>query len=361
MAWRSRRLPQLNTGDTEERAQSGAQETAAAGPASDQTLKRTMSARAVRARAPEGSVQDRIERLYPTLSRSQKRIASYVTEHYDKAMVQTAKQIAKATKVSESTVVRFAARIGYKGYPEFQEALQRSVRKSLNPVRKVTARFGSSSDMEILQSVMTADIENVRNTLVNLDGEAFTKAADMIEEAAHVYIVGFRSCAPLAQIMAFYLNLFRGDVITVTASDASEMFEQMIRLNEKDVVIGISFPRYSMRTLKALEYANDRNARIIAITDGVHSPMNLYSSCNLFADSRMVSVVDSLTAPVSLINALVVSLCVRRHAELSETLGALEQAWTGYRMEEIDEMNYITDREVSDEKLWRAKDPEASS
>ena len=166
MAWRSRRLPQLNTGDTEERAQSGAQETAAAGPASDQTLKRTMSARAVRARAPEESVQDRIERLYPTLSRSQKRIASYVTEHYDKAMVQTAKQIAKATKVSESTVVRFAARIGYKGYPEFQEALQRSVRKSLNPVRKVTARFGSSSDMEILQSVMTADIENVRNTLV---------------------------------------------------------------------------------------------------------------------------------------------------------------------------------------------------
>ena len=361
MAWRNRRLPQLNTNDTEERAQYGAQESVSAGSAPDSVLKRTQSARAVRVRAPEESVSDRIERLYPALSRSQKKIASYVTEHYDKAMVQTAKQIARATKVSESTVVRFAARIGYKGFPEFQEALQRSVRKSLNPVRKVTARFGSSSDMEILQSVMTADMENVRNTLVNLDGEAFTKAADMIEEAAHVYIVGFRSCAPLAQILSFYLNLFRGDVRTVTASDASEMFEQMIRLSEKDLVIGISFPRYSMRTLKALEYANDRSARIIAITDGVHSPMNLYSSCNLFADSRMVSVVDSLTAAVSLINALVVSLCVRQHAELSETLSALEQAWTGYRMEEIDEMNYITDREVGDEKLWRGNSPERES
>ncbi|MCI6996372.1 MAG: SIS domain-containing protein, partial [Eubacterium sp.] len=156
-----------------------------------------------------------------------------------------------------------------------------------------------------------------------------------------IYIVGIRSCAPLASFLGFYLNLILDDVRLVQTNSASEIFEQMIRINEKDVIIGISFPRYSMRTLKAIEFANNRNAKVITITDSVHSPINLYSSCNLIAKSDMASIVDSLVAPLSVVNALVVALCMKRQSEVVNTLESMEKIWDEYQVYSSDEMNHV--------------------
>ena len=168
-------------------------------------------------------------------------------------------------------------------------------------------------------------MEKISDTLHTMDPIAFEAAVNVILEAKTVYIVGIRSCEPLADFLSFYLNMIRGDVVLLRTTSVSEMFEQMIRIDEKDVVIGISFPRYSMRTLKAMEFATDRNAKVISITDNVHSPMCLYSSCNLFARSDMVSIVDSLVAPLSVINALVVALCLRVPEQVKHNLEMLEQ------------------------------------
>ena len=166
-------------------------------------------------------------------------------------------------------------------------------------------------------------------------------AVDVIVEAKTVYVVGLRSCEPLADFLGFYLNMIRGNVVVLRTTSTSELFEQMIRISEDDVLIGISFPRYSMRTLKAMEFANDRNARVITITDSAHSPMNLYSSCNLFARSDMVSIVDSLVAPLSLINALVVAICMKCPEEVQTNLENLEQVWSNYQVYLNDEINFI--------------------
>ena len=162
-----------------------------------------------------------------------------------------------------------------------------------------------------------------------------------ILQAETIYVVGIRSCAPLASFLGFYLNQIFGNVKLVTTNSASEVFEQMIRISKKDVIIGISFPRYSMRTLKAMEFANNRNARVITLTDSVHSPMNLYSSCNLVARSDMASIVDSLTAPLSVINALIVALCMKRQEEVMETLTTMEKIWDEYQVYSSDEINYL--------------------
>lgn len=165
------------------------------------------------------------------------------------------------------------------------------------------------------------------DTIVNLDPAALRQAVEIILGAQTIYLIGVRSCEPLADFLHFYLNMIRGNVVLVKTTSVSEMFEQMIRVGEKDAVIGISFPRYSMRTLKAMEFANDRNAKVITITDSIHSPMNLYSSCNLLARSDMVSIVDSLVAPLSVINALVVALCLRRPDDVKRNLETLEDVW----------------------------------
>ena len=164
---------------------------------------------------------------------------------------------------------------------------------------------------------------------------------DIILEAKTVYIMGVRSCEPLADFLQFYLNMIRGNVVLLRTTSVSETFEQMIRIDEQDAFVGISFPRYSMRTLKAMEFANDRNAKVIAVTDSVHSPMNLYSACNLFARSDMVSIVDSLVAPLSMINALVVAMCLKQPEEVKENLKNLEEAWNNYQVYLNDEINFI--------------------
>ena len=219
--------------------------------------------------------------------------------------------------------------------------LFRSVKKKLNTVQSIGAKYGASTQAELLTSVLSADIEKIEDTMEHIDVQSFEAAVDIILAAKHVYIIGLRSCKPLAQFLHFYLNMIRGDVYLLDSTSTSETFEQMLRINEKDAVIGISFPRYSMRTLKAMEMANDKNAKVITLTDTIHSPMCLYSACNLLARSDMVSIVDSLVAPLSLINALVVALCLRRPDEVKKSLESLEQAWDNYQVYLKDEINFI--------------------
>lgn len=283
----------------------------------------------------------RINQYYGKMSKGQKTIANFIYDHYDQAVFMTAAKLGDTVGVSESTVVRFASYVGYSGYPEFQKDLEEWVQNKINSVQKIDAKYGRSSQSEIVTSVLNADIEKITDTIDNLDPAAFETAVNTILEAKNIYIMGIRSCAPLADFLHFYLNMIRGNVILLRTTSVSETFEQMIRIDENDAMIGISFPRYSMRTLKAMEFANDRNAKVIAITDTVHSPMNLYSSCNLLARSDMVSIVDSLVAPLSLINALVVAMCLKRPADVTKNLKELESAWNSYQVYLNDEINFI--------------------
>lgn len=289
----------------------------------------------------QNDIITRMNEKFRSMSKSHKAIAAYITDHYDQAVFMTAAKLGKTLGISESTVVRFASGLGYEGYPEFQKALENWVKNKLNSVQKIDAKYGKSTQSEILTSVLTSDMNKIADTMENLDTIAFETAVETILAAKHVYIVGIRSCEPLADFLSFYLRMIRGDVILVRTTSVSETFEQMIRVNEEDVVIGISFPRYSMRTLKAMEFAKDRNARVITITDTVHSPMNMYSSCNLLARSDMVSIVDSLVAPLSVINALVVALCLKCPEAVKENLEELERAWGNYQVYLNDEIDFI--------------------
>ena len=285
----------------------------------------------------------RINECYGSLSKGQKILATYITDNYDKAVFLTEAKMGQVVGVSESTVVRFATHLGYKGYPEFQKALEEMVRNKLNSIQRMEVTYGRISQSHILETVLQSDQEKIKDTLEHIDEHAFELAVDTIIKAKHIYIVGIRSCAPLASFLGFYLNLMFDDVRLLTTNSSSELFEQMVRIDKDDVIIGISFPRYSMRTLKALEFANNRSAKVITITDSIHSPMNLYSSCNLIADSDMASIVDSLVAPLSVINALVVALCMKKQKEVAGTLTMLEDIWNEYQVYENDEINYIDD------------------
>lgn len=286
----------------------------------------------------------RINECYGSLSKGQKILATYITDNYDKAVFLTAAKMGQVVGVSESTVVRFATHLGYKGYPEFQKALEEMVRNKLNSIQRMEVTYGRISQSHILETVLQSDQEKIKDTLEHIDEHAFELAVDTIIKAKHIYIVGIRSCAPLAAFMAFYFNLMFEIVTLLQTNNSSELFEQMVRISKDDVIIGISFPRYSMRTLKAMEFANNRNAKVITLTDSVHSPMNLYSSCNLIARSDMASIVDSLVAPLSVINALIVALCMKKQGEVAKTLETLEDIWNEYQVYENDEINYIDDK-----------------
>ncbi len=286
---------------------------------------------------------NRINKHYSKMSKGQKLLATYITDNYDKAVFLTAARMGDIVGVSESTVVRFAMSLGYKGYPEFQKALEELVRNKLNSIQRMDVTYGRISQSEILETVLKSDADKLKTTLEKIDHGAFELAVDTILSARNIYIVGIRSCAPLASFLSFYLNLMFDNVRLLHTNSSSEIFEQMVRINEEDVIIGISFPRYSMRTLKALEFANNRSAKVITITDSIHSPMNLYSSCNLIADSDMASIVDSLVAPLSVINALIVALCMKKQKEVAKTLTTLEEIWDEYQVYENDEIDVIDD------------------
>ena len=286
---------------------------------------------------------NRINSNYSSMSKGHKLLATYITDNYDKAVFLTAAKMGEIVGVSESTVVRFATSLGYKGYPEFQSALEELVRNKLNSIQRMEVTYGRIAQSKILEEVLRSDADKIKTTLEKIDHSAFEMAVDIILSAKHIYIIGIRSCAPLASFMSFYFNLMFENVHLLNTNSSSELFEQMVRIGEDDVMIGISFPRYSMRTLKALEFANNRSAKVITITDSIHSPMNLYSSCNLIADSDMASIVDSLVAPLSVINALIVALCMKKQDDVAQTLTMLEDIWDEYQVYENDEIDFIDD------------------
>ena len=288
-------------------------------------------------------LSNRINESYSRLSKGQKLLATYITDNYDKAVFLTAARLGEVVGVSESTVVRFATHLGYKGYPDFQKALEELVRNKLNSVQRMEVAYGRISQSKILESVLQSDAERIKESIEMIDPNAFDMAVETILNAKRIYIVGIRSCAPLAGFFAFYLNMMFDDVRLLSTNSSSELFEQMVRISKDDVIIGISFPRYSMRTLKALEFASNRKAKVITLTDSVNSPMNLYSSCNLIAKSDMASIVDSLVAPLSVINALVVALCMKKQDDVIETLETLEDIWDEYQVYSRDELEPVED------------------
>ena len=291
----------------------------------------------------KNDLMNRMNTRYHSLSKGHKLLVHYISDHYDKAVFLTAANLGKTVGLSESTVVRFAVNLGYKGYPEFQSALEEMVLNKLNSLQRMKVTNGRMSQSKILESVLTSDAEKIKETLTNIDETIFEDAVSMMLEAHKIYVIGIRSCAPLASFLAFYLNMMFENVVLIQTNNSSEIFEQMIHINEKDCIVGISFPRYSMRTLKAMEFANNRKTKLITITDSVNSPMNLYSSCNLIAKSDMASIVDSLVAPLSVINALIVSLCMKKQDEVSKTLTSLENFWDEYQFYENDEIDPVND------------------
>lgn len=285
----------------------------------------------------------KINENYGKMSKGQKLLANYIIDNYDKAVFYTAAKLGEIIGVSESTVVRFASFIGYSGYPEFQQALEELVRSKLNSSDRIEITNGGIEQNGVLRTVLSSDALKIKNTMESIDEAAFENAIEAILSARRIYVVGIRTCAPLASFLSFYLNMIFDNVINLQTSSTSELFEQMIHISDKDCIIGISFPRYSMRTLKALEFANNRLAHVITITDSIHSPMNLYSSCNLIAESDMHSIVDSLVAPLSVINALIVALCNRKQSDVANTLDMIESVWNDYQFYENDEIDLVDD------------------
>ena len=291
----------------------------------------------------EMGLMDRMSECYPSMSKGHKKLAAYITSNYDTAVFLTAAKLGEEVGVSESTTVRFATLLGYKGFPEFHKALEEVVKDKLHSVQKIEITASKMTKTQVLETVMNSDAEKIRVTLDTISKSAFEQAVDCIMEAKNIYVVGIRTCTPLAGFLGFYLNMLFKNVTVVTTNSASEIFEQIIDIDCEDLLIGISFPRYSMRTLKAMEFANDRNAKVISITDDKNSPLNLYSSCNLIAKSEMATVVDSLVAPLSVINALVVALCMKKPEFVTERLGLLEKVWNDYQVYESDEINFADD------------------
>lgn len=268
------------------------------------------------------------------LSKGHKKIAAYIKENYDKAAFMTAAALGKKVGVSESTVVRFATELGFKGYPELQRALQQMIKSKLTAVQRMEVSQNLIGDGDIINSVLTGDIELIRETAERTSREDFQKALQEINRAKRIYILGVRSSAALASFLAFYFNLVFDSVVLVDTASASEMFEQMFRIDENDVCIAISFPRYSKQTVNAMRFIADRKAKIIAITDTEKSPIASFANHLLVARSDMASVVDSLTAPLSLINALIVGVTLSRHTEVSENFNRLENIWDEYQVYE---------------------------
>ena len=273
-------------------------------------------------------MQDMIERLNHSgrkLSKGHRRIAQYIVEHYDKAVFMTASRLGESVGVSESTVVRFAAVLGYEGYPQLQRALQELVSHRLTAVQ----RFEMSSEIDpnaVLRTVLKSDMQNIRATVEELDNHAFEEGVKRILNAKEIYVIGLRSAAPLAQFLGYYLN-YIFDRVHLVSSAATDVFEEIARVSAADVVIGISFPRYSTRTVEAMRFARSCGAQVISITDGPMSPLHEVSDVCLNACTDMASFVDSLAAPMSVINALVVSLGLHRKEELSRHFKQLEAIW----------------------------------
>ena len=266
------------------------------------------------------------------LSKGHKKLVQYISTNYDKAAFMTASKLGEIVGVSESTVVRFATEMGFKGYPELQKELQQMIKSKLTAVQRMEVSSNLIGDDSAIKKVLNGDIELIRNTLETVSEIEFKNAVETINNARKIYILGVRSSAALASFLHFYLNLVFENVVLIDTSSGSEMFEQMFRINEDDVCVAISFPRYSKQTINALRFISDRGTKIISITDSAVSPIAEFSNTLLVAKSDIVSVVDSLVAPLSLINALIVALTFSRREEVYNNFNKLEGIWDEYQV-----------------------------
>ena len=270
----------------------------------------------------------------PKLSKGQRRLAQYIAESYDKAAFMTASKLGKAVGVSESTVVRFAMELGYDGYPSMQKTMQEMVVNRLTSVQRIEVANDRIGDQDILSMVLQADIDKLRQTGDTVDRKEFQAAVDAILRAKRIYILGVRSAATLANFFGYYLNYMFRNVHIVTASGANEMFEQIVGVGPEDVVIAFSFPRYSTSTAKGARYCRSTGATVIGLTDSCLSPVGQNCDHILLVKNDMVSLVDSLVAPLSVTNALIVALAARREKELAKTFSSLEHIWEEYNVYE---------------------------
>ena len=280
----------------------------------------------------------RIKNKMGDFSKGQKLIAKYIEEHYDKVAFMTASKLGATVGVSESTVVRFATEIGYTGYPELQQAMQEMIRNKLTSVQRMEVTASRIGNSDILDSVFNQDIDIIRRTMEETSHEDFYRSVDAIVAARKIYIMGARSSLALATFLSYYFTLIFENVLLVQSTSEGEIFEQMIRIDERDVVIGISFPRYSKKAVKALNFAHKRGATVIAITDSTLSPMAKEADNLLLARSDIASIVDSLVAPLSLINALIVTTALRKSGEVTQVFKRLEDIWDEYGVyEKVDD------------------------
>ncbi|MDO5448938.1 MAG: MurR/RpiR family transcriptional regulator [Clostridia bacterium] len=276
------------------------------------------------------SLLGRIEEVYPELSKSHKKIADFIINNYEKAAYYTAARLGAETDISESTVVRFASTIGYEGYPEFQEALQEDIKGKLTTLQRMEVASLKMVDEDVLDKVLRDDRASIKDTLENVSREDFAMAAKAINKANKIYILGVRSTAPLANFIYFYFKMVYDNVVLITSASSSEEFEQIFKIKKDDVCIAISFPRYSKQVVKTLEYAKGKGAKIIAITDSCSSPIAPLSNYVLTARSNMASFIDSLVAPLSLINALIVESTMEKRDDVLATFQELENVWDQY-------------------------------
>ena len=266
------------------------------------------------------------------MSKGHKSIASFILENYDKATFMTAATLGEKVVVSESTVVRFATYLGFSGYPTLQKALQDIVKNKLTTLQRVDITNNLIKDNDILQSVMNLDITKIRATLDSIDRTEFNRAVDAISNAQNIYVLGTRSSFALSQFMTFYLNYMFKNVRNVNSNSSSGIFDQIFKISKNDVFIAIGFPRYSMTTIKATRFAKDKNATTIAITDMANSPLSENADITLIARSDVISFVDTLVAPLSLINSLIIALAVKNKDDIPKTLNELENIWREYEV-----------------------------
>ena len=283
----------------------------------------------------------KIEQNMPRISKGQRAIAAYLLAHYEEAAYITAARIGVEAGVSESTVVRFAMELGFEGYPHFQKALQEEMKGRLTSVQRMRAADRLRKKDDVLGAVLLSDMDKIKQTFERIDRQIFDRAVDTILGAQKIYILGVRSAAPLASFLGFYFNLIFDHVRLVHTTSVSEMFEQILSVQEGDVVIGISFPRYSKRTIKAMNYARNSGATVIAITDKDKSPIADNADLALLAPSDMASFVDSLVAPLSVINALIAAIGYKKRDLVSERLEKLERVWDEYEVYDKGDVTHV--------------------
>ena len=277
-------------------------------------------------------ISERIKAVYSTLSKGQKKIANAVIHDYDKVAYLTAAKLGELVGVSESTVVRFADELGFEGYSQFQLAVQELVRIKLTPNQRIEITKQRIGRGDVIDNTMESDIAKIKYTLEHLDRQAFSDAVDAILGAKNIYITGARSSEPIARLLSYNLSLIFDNVKLVVPTSSAEVFEQMYSVSADDVVIAFSFPRYSSKMINGIRFARQKDAKVVVFTDSDVSPIAEYANCLLIAQSDMASFMDSLVAPLSIINAIVIEITSRREREITERFDALEKLWDEYEI-----------------------------